>query len=107
MSLVDKNGNITPIDINNPSDTKFYKVAHDTFVAEYRENMEYPGMLISSHKDQNIQKFNFDKDKTAMDYIKKLPNKEELEIKDDFRIQIIEKDGSIRSLNKPESKAVA
>ena len=23
MSLVDKNGNITPIDINNPSDTKF------------------------------------------------------------------------------------
>lgn len=107
MSFVDKSGNITPIDINNPSDTKFYTVAHDTFVAEHRENMEYPGMLVSSHKDQSVKHFNFDKDKTAMDYIKKLSNKEELEIKDDHRIQIIEKDGSIRSLNKPKSKIAA
>ncbi len=100
MNFVDKNGNKTPIDINNPKEDKFYTVAHDTFVAEYRENMEYPGMLISGHKNQNVQQFNFDKDKTAADYIKKLSNKEELEIKDDHRIEIIEKDGSIRTLNK-------
>ncbi len=100
MSFVDKNGNVTPIDINNPREDKFYTVAHDSFVAEPRENPEYPGMLISEHKDKNVQTFNFDKDKTAAEYIKKLANKDDLEIKDDFRIQIVEKDGSLRTLNK-------
>ncbi len=102
MSFVDKNGNKTPIDINNPRDDKFYTVAHDTFVAEPRDSMEYPGMAITAHKNQNVQKFNFDKDKTAADYIKKLANNDELEIRDDFRIQIFEKDGSLRTLNKEQ-----
>ena len=68
--------------------------------------MEYPGMLISSHKEPKCSKFNFDKDKTAMDYIKSFQIKK-IEIEDDFRIQIIEKDGSMKVSNKPESKAVA
>ncbi len=105
MNFVDKNGNKTPIDVNNPRDDKFYTVAHDTFVAEPRENMEYPGMAITAHKNQNVQQFNFDKDKTAADYIKKLSNKDELEIKDDFRIQIVEKDGSLRTLNRGQQPA--
>ena len=89
LNFVDKQGNKTPIDINNPSDTKFYTVAHDTFVAEPREKMEYPGMLIASHKNQEVQHFDFDKDKTLIDYIRKLPNKDDLRIVDDGRIKII------------------
>jgi len=107
MNFIDKNGNSTPIDINNPREDKFYTVAHDSFVAEPRENMEYPGMLVSSHKDQNVQTFNYDKDKTVTDYMKKLPNKNELEIRDDYRLQVIEKDGSLRTLNKPEENKAA
>jgi len=98
MNFVDKNGNKTPIDINNPSDDKFYTVAHDSFVAEERDNPEYPGMLIKEHKDKQVQHFNFDKDKTAAAYIRKLPNKDELSIIDDHRIEIVEKDGSMRTL---------
>ncbi len=105
MSFVDKDGNKTPVDVNNPRDDKFYTVAHDSFVAEPRDNMEYPGMAITAHKNQEVQQFNFDKDKTAADYIKKLANHDELEIKDDFRIQILEKDGSIRTLNKGQKPA--
>lgn len=89
MSFVDKSGNKTPIDINNPDDNKFYTVAHDTFVAEEREKVEYPGMLISARKNQEVQHYNFDKDKTAADYISKLPNKEELVVTDDKRIEIV------------------
>lgn len=89
LNFVDKQGNKTPIDINNPSDTKFYTVAHDTFVAEPREKMEYPGMLIASHKNQEVRHFDFDKDKTLIDYIRKLPNKDDLRIVDDGRIKII------------------
>ncbi len=98
MAFVDKNGNKMPIDINNPKEDKFYTVAHDSFVAEPRDNMEYPGMAISEHKNQNVQKFSFDKDKTAADYLRKMPNKDDLIITDDHRIEIVEKDGSIRTL---------
>ena len=98
MAFVDKNGNKTPIDINNPKEDKFYTVAHDTFVAEPRDNMEYPGMAITAHKNQEVKQYNFDKDKTAADYLRKMPNKDDLIITDDHRIEIIEPDGSIRTL---------
>lgn len=89
LNFVDKNGNKTPIDFNNPSEEKVYTVAHDTFVCEERQNAEYPGMFISAHKNQEVQRFDFDKDKTLIDYIKKLPNKDDLKIVDDGRLQIV------------------
>ncbi len=94
LNFVDKQGNKTPIDVNNPSDTKFYTVAHDSFVCEEREEPEYPGMFISAHKNQEVKKFDFDKDKTLIDYIKKLPNKDGLKITDDGRIKIIPANGT-------------
>lgn len=89
LNFVDKHGNKTPIDTSNPSDTKFYTVAHDSFVCEERKKPEYPGMIISSRKNQEVQQFDYDKDKTLIDYIKKLPNKDTLKITDDGRIKII------------------
>ena len=34
----------------------------------------------------------------AADYLRKMPNKDDLIITDDHRIEIVEKDGSIRTL---------
>ncbi|MDO5438254.1 MAG: 5'-nucleotidase C-terminal domain-containing protein, partial [bacterium] len=49
MSFVDRNGNKTPIDINNPSD-KTYSVCYDSFVAK---GTEYPVFVpeTSTHKE--------------------------------------------------------
>ena len=90
LNFVDKQGNKTPIDFNNPSEDKVYTVAHDSFVAEPRENPEYPGMIPSARKFKESQNFDFDKDKALIDYIKKLPNKDELRITDDGRVQIVQ-----------------
>lgn len=83
MNFVDKNGNKTPIDINNPSDSITYTAAYDDFVA--RKDGEYP--LMAPKFD--TEHFDFDKDTTAINYISKLENKENLELIDDKRIEIL------------------
>ena len=83
MNFVDKNGNKTPIDINNPSDTITYTAAYDDFVA--REDGEYPLMAPRF----NVEHFDFDKDDTAIKYISKLQNKDNLELIDDKRLEIL------------------
>lgn len=94
IAFVDKQGNKTPIDINNPSD-KTYRVCYDSFVAK---GTEYPVFVPESQTHKEIeQTFDFDKDKLLIDYIQKLPNKDKLTVKDDGRIKIIEEDGSIRN----------
>ena len=83
LEFVSKNGEVQEIDINNPSDRE-YSIILDIFLFE---NQEY--------KDLNLNrehiKYNFDKDKTAIDYIKKLTNNGEkpLEIIDDQRVKIV------------------
>ena len=83
MNFIDKNGNKTPININNPSETITYSAVYDHFVAQ--EDGEYPLMVPKfPQKD-----FNFDKDKLTCDYIKKLTAKNSLIITDDKRIEIL------------------
>lgn len=91
LSFVDKQGNKTPIDINNPSD-KVYSVCYDSFVAK---GTEYPAFIPekSVHKEI-IKTFDFDKDKLAVDHIKKNQNEKELNIVDDGRIKILDENGS-------------
>lgn len=65
MSKVDDNGNETPIDIKNPSPTKTYRVAADSFVmrgGDKVSSLNYVG------KEEKV--FEFDKDKLLCDYIK-------------------------------------
>lgn len=83
LSFIDKNGNETQIDVNNPSKTKMYSVALDSFLAN---GQEYPDM---KPKGQ-IQEFDFDKDKTMIDYLKKQQDKDSLVIKDDGRVKIVQ-----------------
>ena len=70
--------------MNNPSTTKTYTVATDDFFASGGDK------LISNkiEKDEIDEKFNFDKDKSTCDYIKKL--NAPIELKDDGRITVVD-----------------
>ena len=86
FNFVDKEGNKTPIDINNPSD-KIYNVCYDSFVAK---GTEYPVFVPETMTHKTVDKtFDFDKDKLTIDYINKHPDKEQLSVKDDGRIKIL------------------
>lgn len=84
ISFVDKQGNETPIDVNNPSTTKTYNVATDDFFASGGDNL-IPNKIKTNEIDEI---FDFDKDKLTCDYIKKMNTP--IEIKDDGRIKIID-----------------
>lgn len=91
LNFIDKQGNKTPIDINNPSD-KAYRVCYDSFMMA---GTEYPVFKPEEQANQAIeQTFDYDKDKLAIDYIKTLPNKDKLTIKDDGRITILDETGT-------------
>lgn len=82
--FIDKAGNETPIDVNNPNPNKVYTVAMDDFMASGGDNL-FENKIKSGQVDE---KFDFDKDKLTCDYIKKL-NKP-VEIKDDGRITVVD-----------------
>ena len=83
LNFIEKDGTKTPIDINNPSEDVTYTAVYDIFVAQ--KDGEYPELFPQFEK----QEFNFDKDKTMIDYLSKLKNKDSLEITDDKRIEIV------------------
>lgn len=64
--FIDKQGKESRIDVNNPSTTKTYKVAVDDYIA--KGGCGY----LSGDEKSVVQKFNFDKNKVVIDYIKKL-----------------------------------
>ena len=81
ISFVDKEGKETIINPNNPSKTKMYTVALDSFLANGKE---YPEMVPKGQ----VEKFNYDKDTTMIKYIKNCQDKDNLVIKDDGRLKI-------------------
>lgn len=82
LSYVDDNGNVTPIDINNPNQNKVLRVAMDDFYATGGDGFS---MLNKKHEAEAV--FDFDKDKLACDYIKK--QDKPIDITDDKRIEIV------------------
>lgn len=84
MSYIDKNGNINPIDINNPSENVIYSASYDDFVAK-KDKGEYP---ILAPKFE-VQTFDFDKDETLCKYLAKREDKDNLIVTDDKRIEIV------------------
>lgn len=84
MSFVDKQGNETPIDINNPRKDKFYRIASDDYcLGSVDMGLGLPHRLKEAEKI-----FDYDKDIVVGEYIKRL-NKP-IEIKADGRIQKVE-----------------
>ena len=71
------------ININNPSDSKEYTACYDSFVAK-KDNGEYPDLVPT----KEVKEYPFDKDKTAIDYIRK-NSLDNLVVKDDGRLTIV------------------
>lgn len=83
MIYTDKNGQKRNIDVKNPDKNKVYTAVYDEFLVDGGDNL---GMLKRDDKDI-ITRYNYDKDKVTIDYIKTL--KQPFEIKKDNRIQIV------------------
>lgn len=82
-NFVDKNGKEHPIDINNPNPSKKYSVALDDYCAT---NLDYPTLRLP--RDKWLNYYEFDKDKIAIDFVKKR-NGKPFDIKCDGRIKIV------------------
>lgn len=81
-TFVDKNGKETPIDINNPNPFKTYRVVVDDFIAKGGNG------YLSGRRDNVEKKFDFDKNKVIIDYLKKHP--EPVEINTEPRIKFVD-----------------
>ena len=64
-SYSDKDGNLTPIDINNPNPNKILRVAMDDYCASSKKELKDLNNIANAEKV-----FDFDKDKLVCDYIK-------------------------------------
>lgn len=84
LNFVDKKGKLKPIDINNPSEKVTYTAIYDDFTM--RADGEYPALAPKFE----VQYFEYDKDKTAIDFINKMKNKDKLVFSDDKRLEIIQ-----------------
>jgi len=82
VNFIDKTGKQISIDVNNPNTFKTYKVAADAYLTR-------GGNGYLPDKSQVLeQKFDFDKDKLVIDFVKK--QKEPFVIKTDGRITVVD-----------------
>ncbi len=84
LYYIDKKGVKTKIDIDNPREDILYDAIYDEFVM--MDDGEYPKMA----PKKEVEHFTFDKDETAIKYISNLPDKDNLDITDDKRIEIVQ-----------------
>ena len=83
LTFIDREGKEHAIDINNPDTEPKYTVAMDDFFAMGGDNY----LPTTENPDFIIEKFDFDKNKLACDYIRKLPKP--FEITNDHRVEIV------------------
>ena len=84
IEYVDRNNVSHPIDVKNPSPDKKYTVATDDFIATGGDNY-FP---VNSNPDFVLKTLDYDKNKMACDYIKKLP--QPFDVKYDGRLEIVQ-----------------
>lgn len=83
LTYIDKNGNKSKIDINNPSETRKFSVACDDFFASGGD--EY--LPVNPKPDYIVKIFDVDKNVYTANYIRN--HKGPIEIKEDDRIKIV------------------
>ena len=84
MTKVDNDGKETPINIQNPSETKTYRVSADSFVmrgGDRVKSLNYVG------REEKV--FDFDKDKLICDYVKKIGKPIDIDEKYSGRVTIV------------------
>ena len=84
LEYIDRENKSHPIDVNNPSPDKKYTVAADDFFATGGDNY----LPSNPHPDFVLKTLDYDKNKMACDYIKKLP--QPFDVKYDGRLEIVE-----------------
>lgn len=82
-SFIDKNNQKQPIDVNNPNPNKKYITIYDDFMCEGADKFTMLNKMNSM-----LEYYTFDKDKVAIDYIKKL-NNQPFDIVKDNRIKFV------------------
>lgn len=82
ITVTDRNGQKRAIDINNPDKNRIYTIATDNFMACGGDN------YFTNKLDEVDALYDFDKDKLAGDYIKKMG--QPVEIIDDGRIKFVD-----------------
>lgn len=83
MYYHDKQGNKRYIDVNDPDDDKYYTAVYDEFLINGGDDLE----MLKRDDDEIIQRYDFDKDKVTIDYIKTLA--QPFEVCKDGRITIL------------------
>ena len=84
IEYVDRNNVSHPIDVKNPSPDKKYTVATDDFIATGGDNY-FP---VNPNPDFILKTLDYDKNKMACDYIKKLS--QPFDVKYDGRLEIVQ-----------------
>ena len=83
LYYLDKQGNKHFINVNNPDDDKYYTAVYDEFLINGGDDLE----MLERDDDEIIQRYDFDKDKVTIDYIKTLA--QPFSVRKDNRITII------------------
>lgn len=84
LKYTDKQGKEVSIDVNNPNIFKKYSVAVDDFCGKGRDGFT----MMNKFNDPDTKVYDFDKDKLAIDYIKR--QTEPINIQKDGRIKIVD-----------------
>lgn len=84
MTYTDKQGNKRQIDLQNPAEDFFYNAVYDEFLMGGGDDLS---MMKREDKDI-IERYDFDKDKVTIDYIKTL--QQPFEVHKDNRLRVIE-----------------
>ena len=83
LVYTDKKGNKRNIDVNNPDSNKIYTAVYDEFLVKGGDNLD----MLKRSDSQILERYDFDKDKVTIDYIKSIH--EPFEVRKDNRIQIV------------------
>lgn len=93
LYTLDKNGYKTKVDVNNPSEKITYSAVYDDFTM--RADGEYPALAPKFA----VQYFDYDKDVTAIKYLKTMKNVDKLEFIDDKRLEILPSSNTMQPNN--------
>ncbi len=83
LTYTDKQGAKRAIDVNNPDPAKVYTAVYDEFLIGGGDNLE----MLKRQDSEIIERYDFDKDKVTIDYIKEIA--QPFEVRKDNRIRII------------------
>ena len=83
LNFIDKQGQVHPINVNNPDPNKKYNAVYDEFLVGGGDGLD----MLKKEPSEILENYHFDKDKCTIDYIKSIS--QPFEVRKDNRICII------------------